>query len=69
MFRMGPGERIEGGIDVDVIDHDDAAGGQILPGAFELEHDLDFAHFGVREAKLGIQKIGIEFEFSSEAPA
>jgi hypothetical protein len=30
---------------------------------------LDFAHFGVREAKLGIQKIGIEFEFSSEAPA
>jgi hypothetical protein len=35
----------------------------------EAQGALDFAHFGVREAKLGIQKIGIEFEFSSEAPA
>jgi hypothetical protein len=34
-----------------------------------ITNTLDFAHFGVREAKLGIQKIGIEFEFSSEAPA
>ena len=40
---MGFGERIEGGIDVDVIDHDDAAGGQISPGAFELEHDVTVA--------------------------
>ena len=44
--------------------HGSAGWGQIY-----RMHRLDFAHFGVREAKLGIQKIGIEFEFSSEAPA
>jgi len=30
---------------------------------------LDFAHCGVREAELSTQKIGIEFEFPSEALA
>jgi hypothetical protein len=43
MFRMGFGERIERGIGVDVIDHNDTAGGQIPPGTFKLEHDVAVA--------------------------
>jgi hypothetical protein len=42
------------------------------PVCWEFRHEcflLDFAHCGVCDAKLGIQKIGIECAFPSEAPA